>query len=149
MRKLLTLAMVAALGSAGWISAASAELTATRKVIAIIGGDLYLGTAVGNLRGAGVLNVQSQINPRIICKGEFTSSKELGGAGELRCSDGAVSAFKFTRIDVFHGHGTGKFSRGTMSFTYGMTLAESVPYLVLPVGKKFAAQTEVLALVDE
>ena len=149
MRKLITLAVMAAMGSAGWISAANAELTATRKVIAIIGGDLYVGTAVGNLKGAGILNVRSQIDSSVTCKGEFTSSKELGGAGELRCSDGATSAFKFTRVDVFHGHGSGSFSRGTMSFTYGMTLAESLPYLALPAGKKFSTQNEVLALVEQ
>lgn len=149
MRKLITLALMAAAGPAGWISAASAELTATRKVIAIIGGDLYVGTAVGNLKGAGILNVHSQIDSSLTCKGEFTSSKELGGAGELRCNDGATSAFKFTRVDVFHGHGIGSFSRGTMSFTYGMTLAESLPYLVLPAGKKFSTQNQVIALVDQ
>src|SRR3954454_3091509 len=90
MHKLLSLAIAAAIGTAGWISAASAELTATRKVIAIIGGELYVGTAVGNLKGSGILNVHSQVDLNSTCKGEFTSSKELGGEGELRCSDGAT-----------------------------------------------------------
>lgn len=148
MLKLFALAIAAAVGSAVWASPASAEMTATRKVIAILGGDLYVGTAVGNLSGAGTLKVHSQSDPRITCSGGFTSSKELGGKGELHCSDGSASEFTFTRIDTFHGHGAGGFSRGTMSFTYGMTVAESLPYLVLPAGKKLSANADEIALVD-
>ena len=93
--------------------------SATRRVIAILGSDLYLGVAEGHLNGSGTLAVHSQANPGVTCIGEFTSSKELGGAGELRCSDGAVAAFRFQRINAFKGHGTGSFGQGTMSFTYG------------------------------
>jgi hypothetical protein len=148
MLKALAFAAIAVTASAGWVSPAGAELTATRKVIAIIGGDLYVGTAVGNLSGAGTLALHSQVDPSITCRGEFTSTKELGGAGDLRCSDGATAAFKFTRVDVFHGHGTGTFSRGTMSFTYGMSPAQSLPYLALPAGKKLSTENETVALVD-
>lgn len=107
-----------------------------------------MGTAVGHLNGSGTLNVHSQADAAVTCSGDFTSSKELGGAGQLQCSDGATATFKFTRLDVFHGHGAGSHTRGPMSFTCGLTLAQSAQYLAVPAGKKLSSQGAVLALTD-
>jgi len=148
MRKLLISTIAAAIGSACWIPAASAELlSATRSVIAILGGDLYVGSAVGHLNGAGTLTVHSQADPAITCAGDFTSTK-LGGAGQLHCNDGATATFQFKRVDAFRGHGGGTFSRGTMSFTYGLSVDQSIPHLAFPSGKKLLNQGEMLTLVD-
>jgi hypothetical protein len=46
------------------------------------------------------------------------------------------------------GHGTGSSSRGSMSFAYGMDLAEARPYLKLPEGKGLAHNGLKLELVD-
>jgi hypothetical protein len=146
--KLILSAIAIAVGSAGWVNAANAALSATRPVIAILGGDIYVGSAVGHLNGSGTLSVHSQADPTITCSGEFTSSAKLGGAGQLRCNDGATSTFQFKRLDAFRGHGGGTFSRGSMSFTYGLSVDQSAQYLSVPPGKKISRQGEVLALVD-
>ena len=148
MRRLLISTIAAAIGSAGWINVADAGLlSATRPVFAILGGDLYVGAAVGHLSGAGTLAVHSQADPALTCSGEFTSSAK-GGAGQLHCNDGATATFQFKRLDAFRGHGVGTFSRGTMSFTYGLSVDQSITYLTFPPGKKLSNQGEMLALVD-
>jgi hypothetical protein len=136
------------IGSAGWISAANAELSATRPVIAILGPDLFVGSATGHLDGSGTLKLHSQVDPSLTCLGEFTSNPETGGAGQLQCSDGATANFKFKRLSTFRGYGAGAFSRGTMSFTYGLTSEQSARYLTVPAGKRLEDQGTVVALVD-
>jgi hypothetical protein len=148
MNKALTagIAFVALAGAASPLSAGM--LSATGDVIAIMAGDLFVGTAEGNLDGAGTLAIHSQKNPALTCSGKFTSSAEQGGTGKLRCSDGASATFKFERLSIRRGHGTGRFSRGPMSFAYGLTAAEAAPYLKLPKGKKLAGNGTDLKLVN-
>lgn len=110
--------------------------SATRKVIAILADELFLGEATGQLSGAGTFAIYSQKNPALTCLGQFTSSALLGGAGEMRCSDGATATFSFKRLSAFRGHGIGTFSRGQMSFTYGIAAEEAGRYLTVPEGKK-------------
>lgn len=123
-------------------------LSATGAVIAIMAGNLFVGEAEGHLNGSGTLAIHSQKNPSLTCKGEFTSSAELGGKGQLRCSDGTTSTFKFQRLTLRRGHGTGNFGRGSMSFSYGLTAEEARPYLKLPKGKKLRQTGTTLELVD-
>jgi len=49
---------------------------------------------------------------------------------------------------VRSGQGAGSFSRGSMSFTYGLTAVESESSLKLPSGKKLAQSGNKLELVD-
>jgi hypothetical protein len=141
--------LAVAVGFAGWIGVVDAGLmSAKRPVIAVLGTALYVGTAEGHLSGAGTLAIRSRLDPAITCSGEFTSSAEAGGVGELRCSDGATAKFRFDRLTVFSGHGAGSFGKATMSFTYGLTADESKPYLKLAPGKKLTQHGEELALVD-
>ena len=128
--------------------AAAALLSAKGPVIAIMAGELFLGEAEGHLSGAGTLAIHSQKNPALTCSGKFTSSAELGGKGQLRCTDGSASTFKFTRLTIRRGHGTGSFGRGAMSFSYGLSAEEAKPYLKLPKGKKLAQDGKELKLVD-
>ena len=121
--------------------------SATGAVIAIMAGNLFLGEAEGHLNGAGTIAIHSQKNPALTCKGEFTSSAEAGGKGQLRCSDGTTSNFKFQRLSVRRGHGTGNFGRGSMSFSYGLTAEEARPYLKLPKGKQLKQNGTKLELV--
>ena len=149
MREIVIVCLAGAIGLAGWTSLAVADLlSATRPVIAILGADLYVGVAEGHLSGAGTLAIHSQIAPEVTCAGEFSSSAALGGAGQLRCSDGATATFRFQRTDVFRGHGVGSHSRGSMSFTYGLTADQSVPYLKMPPGKTLWRHGEQLELID-
>lgn len=130
-------------------TAAGAGLfSATGMVIAIIADELFVGEAEGHLSGAGTLAIRSQKRPELTCLGQFTSSAELGGTGQLRCSDGATAEFHFKRLSVRRGFGVGSFSRGSMSFAYGFTAEEAVPYLKLPKGKKLAHNGTELELVD-
>ena len=141
--------LVACIGLAGSATLAGAGLfSATRTVIAILADDLFVGEAEGHLSGAGTLVIHSQKNRDLICLGEFTSSAVLGGSGQMRCSDGATATFHFQRLSVFRGYGVGSFSRGAMSFTYGLTAEEAGPYLKLPEGKRLMHNGAELALVD-
>lgn len=128
---------------------ANAQLfSATRAVIVIAGGDLYVGEAEGHLNGGGTLAIHSKNDPAIKCQGDFSSTAALGGSGQLHCSDGTVSTFKFTRLTAFTGHGNGSFGGGQMSFVYGLSAAEAGPYLKLPDGKKLTHNGVELALAD-
>lgn len=149
MRKILTTVLAACIGLAGSATPAGAALlSATGKVIAILAGDLFVGEAEGHLSGAGTLAIRSQKNPDLTCLGQFTSSAELGGSGQMHCSDGATATFQFQRLSVFRGYGVGNFSRGSMSFAYGFTADQAGPYLKLPEGKKLTRNGTELALVD-
>ena len=146
MGKMLIAVLVAGFGLAG--AATAGLLSATRPVIAILANDLFVGEAEGHLNGAGTLAIHSQKNPGLTCLGQFTSSAELGGSGQLRCSDGATAKFHFQRLSVYRGHGAGEFTRGSMSFSYGLTAEEAAPYLKLPRGKRLAYNGTELELVD-
>jgi hypothetical protein len=141
--------LATSIGFAGWTSLAGAELfSAKGPVIAIVADELFLGEAEGHLSGAGTLAIQSQKNPAVSCLGQFTSSAALGGSGQMQCTDGHTATFHFQRLSVFRGHGAGNTSRGSMSFTYGLTTVESQPYLKLPAGKKLVNSGNKLGLVD-
>jgi len=134
MRRILIMGLA---GFAGWASPATAGLfSSTGPVIAIFAGELFLGEAKGNLDGSGTIRIQSSTKPDVTCRGQFTSSAELGGAGSLLCSDSATATIKFQRLSILRGYGTGSSSRGPMSFTYGLSANESKPYLKLPHGQR-------------
>jgi len=149
MRKMGITVLAACIGFAGSVSAAGAGMfSATRTVIAILADDLFVGEAQGHLNGAGTLAIKSQRNPALSCLGQFVSSAELGGFGQLECSDGTTATFRFKRLTVFRGHGIATFSRGLMSFAYGLTAEEAGPYLKLPQGKKLSHNGTELVLAD-
>ena len=149
MRKLFITAFAAVIGLAGSATQANAGLfSATGRVIAILAGELFVGEAEGHLDGAGTLAIHSQRDPALSCQGQFTSSAELGGSGQLLCTDGATATFRFQRLSVFRGYGGGSYSRGGMSFVYGLSVDEAGPYMKLPRGKKLSYLGKELALVD-
>jgi hypothetical protein len=128
--------------------AGSEGLSASRAVIAIMAGELFVGLAEGSLSGGGTLLIHSQRNPALTCHGQFTSNARTGGLGQLACSDGATANFQFERLSIFRGHGTGDYSLGPMSFCYGMTPEEAAPFLKLPEGKRLMRSGSELTLVD-
>ena len=149
MRKYLITVLAACIGLAGPATAAGAGLlSATRAVIAIVAGDLFVGEAEGHLDGAGTLAIKSQKNPAVHCLGQFVSSAALGGTGHMHCSDGTTATFQFQRLTAFRGHGVGTFGHGLMSFAYGLSVEEAGPYLKLPAGKKLTHNGIELQLVD-
>ncbi len=123
--------LVAAIAAlAGWTNPATAgPFSSTGPVIAILAGDLFVGEAEGNLGGSGTVWMQSRARPEVSCHGQFSYSADRGGAGSMRCSDGNNLTFQFQRLGLRHGHGTGNSARGPLSFTYGLSPAESGPYL--------------------
>jgi hypothetical protein len=149
MYKTLITVLAASLGLAEWANVVAAELLSkTGPVIAIMANDLFLGEAEGHLNGAGTIAIHSQRNPDVTCAGQFTSSAELGGSGQMRCSDGATGTYHFKRLTLEKGYGVGSYRQRSMSFTYGLTFDESAPYLKLPPGKKLEHNGNMLALVD-
>ena len=147
MQKILLTLLVACAGTSASTPASAGLFSAKGPVIAILAGELFVGEAEGHLGGAGTLVIRSQKDPALVCVGEFTSSEELGGSGKLRCSDSATASFSFQRLSVFRGHGGGTTSRGPMSFAYGFSPVEAVPYLKPPAGKKLAHNGTELVLV--
>jgi hypothetical protein len=146
--RILVKVLVACIGLAASVTLGGASLfSRTGRVIAILADDLFVGEAEGHLSGAGTLAIRSQKAPRLTCLGEFTSSAEFGGSGQLRCSDGATATFRFQRLSMVRGYGSGISSRGLMSFTYGLTAAESESYLKLPRGTKLTHNGTELELV--
>ena len=141
--------LATSIGLAACANPAAAELfSKTGPVIAIMANELFLGEAVGHLSGAGTMVIQSQRSPGVTCHGQFTSSAEHGGLGQMQCSNGAKGTYRFKRLTLEKGYGTGSFGKRSMSFTYGLTADESGPYLALPRGKKLAHTGKTLALVD-
>lgn len=149
MRKMSILGLAMFLGAAVWASPADAGLFSdTGPVIAIMGDELFLGEAEGHLSGSGTMEIRSRRNPDLTCLGEFTSSAELGGSGQLRCSNGATGTFRFKRLTLRKGFGVGSYDQGPMNFTYGLTAGESELYLTLPPGKKLELHGTTPQLVD-
>jgi hypothetical protein len=149
MYKSLITGLAAYIGLAGWANVSAEELfSKTGPVIAIMANDLFLGEAVGHLSGAGTIAIHSQRNPGVTCDGKFTSSAELGGLGQMHCSNGATGTYHFKRLSMEKGYGAGSYSRRSMSFTYGLTADESKPYLKLPPGKKLEPSGKTLELVE-
>ena len=149
MPKLLKTCVAAACGLAVAASAAVAGVfSSTGPVIAMLGSELFVGEAEGFLDGSGTLAIHSQENAAMSCSGQFTSSAKLGGAGQLACSDGRNATFKFQRVTLRSGHGTGDSAPSLLSFTYGLSLDASRPYLALPAGKKLEHNGTTLQLAD-
>ena len=149
MHRILITVFAALLGFAEGANVAAAELfSKTGPVIAIMANDLFLDEAEGHLSGAGTIAIRSQRSPDVACVGQFTSSAELGGSGEMRCSNGATGTYHFKRLSLEKGYGVGSYRRRAMSFTYGLTADESEPYLKLPAGKRLERKGNTLALVD-
>ena len=137
------------IGLGGWASAAAQELfSKTGPVIAIMANELFLGEAVGHLSGAGTIAIHSQRNPGLTCVGKFTSSAELGGSGQMHCSNGATGTYHFKRLSMEKGYGEGNYNQRSMSFTYGLSAEESKPYLKLPTRKKLDESGKTLQLVE-
>jgi hypothetical protein len=139
------LALCIALGA--WAGAADAGLlSSTGPVIAVLDGELLVGEATGHLAGWGTIAVRSPSNPALTCVGEFSATEALGDAGQLRCSNGATAAFQFQRLSLRRGYGAGT-SGSALSFTYGLTIEESAPYLKLPAGKELRREGNDVQLV--
>ena len=149
MYKTLFTGLAASIGLAGWANVSAEDLfSKVGPVIAIMADDLFLGEAVGHLSGAGTIAIHSQRNAGVTCLGTFTSRAELGGLGQLRCSNGATGIYHFKRLSMEKGYGAGRYNQRPMSFTYGLTADESKPYLKLPPGKKLDHSGETLELVE-
>jgi hypothetical protein len=141
--------LAACIGCAATVPVAEAGLfSATGAVIAIVADDVYVGEAEGHLDGSGTVSIRSQKKPGAKCFGEFTSSAELGGSGQLKCSDNTSASFHFKRLSVYRGYGVASFSWGDMNFVYGFKPEEAGPYLKLPQNKKLARNGTEIALVD-
>ena len=149
MRHMLIAVLTALVGLAASATPADAGLfSSTGEIIAILGGELFVGEAEGHLSGAGTLDIHSQTDVSLTCHGRFISSAERGGVGQFACSDGATATFHFQRLSLLRGYGGGNFSRGALSFAYGISANEVGPYLKLPEGKRLVYRGKELRLVD-
>ena len=110
MYKMFISVLAASLGLAASANVVAGGLfSKTGPVIAIMANDLFLGEAEGHLSGAGTIAIHSQRNPDVTCAGQFTSSAELGGSGEMQCSNGATGTYHFERLSLEKGYGIGSY----------------------------------------
>ena len=146
--KLLLTGLALSVALAAWTGEAGAQLlSSTGPVIAILDGELLVGEATGHLGGWGTIALRSRVKLARTCVGEFSYSEALGDAGQLRCSDGTSTAFRFQRLSLRRGYGAGSSSGNALSFTYGLSAADSAPYLKLPAGKALSGDGKDLELV--
>ena len=146
MLKLVATAL--ALCVSGWTSPAGAQLfTSTGPVIAVFGGRVLVGEATGHLGGWGTIALRSPSKPELTCVGEFSTTDGAGDGGQLRCSDGTRAAFHFRRLTLTRGYGAGSSEASALSFTYGLSVEDSAPYLKLPTGKELRGEGNSLELV--
>ena len=149
MRRILITGFAAFAGLTVWtIPAGGGFLSKTGPVIAILAGELFVGEAEGHLNGSGTIRIESRAKSDVTCSGKFTFSRDRGDAGDMQCSDGATATFQFQRLSLVRGYGSGSTSRGPMSFTYGLSAVESLPFLKLPAGKTLRPRGNDLLLAD-
>lgn len=122
--------------------------SATAPVIAILSNDLFIGQAEGYATGSGAITIESKVNPDIRCIGQFIYEAGLSGSGVMQCNDGTSTDFRFQGLSALSGYGFGISQRGPISFTYGLTPEEAVPYLKLPRGKKLHKKGPALELIN-
>jgi hypothetical protein len=132
----------------GWTGFACAQLfSSTGPVIAIFGGNLLVGEATGHLGGWGTIALRSHSKAGLTCVGEFSARDAPGDSGQLRCSDGASTAFRFQRLSLMRGYGAGSSGLSALSFTYGLSAEDSTAYLKLPPGQELRREGNELELV--
>ena len=112
----------------------------------------FLGAEMHALYSSRLVEVGFNVQDVRHVSRSFSRSCRVGKCG----SDRAKSYFSKTgpviaivANELFLGEaGVGSYGRHSMTFTYGLTTAESAPYLKLPPGKKLEHNGQVLALVD-
>ena len=132
MRRLATAAALATL-----MGCAPATLVrpAAAPVIAVLYDDLFLGELQGLGSGRGSVTVESKLHSSVRCIGVYQRETALAGGGDMRCNDGALFVFRYQALTATTGYGFGNSPRGPMTFTWGMTPEQSIPYLKLPAGR--------------
>jgi hypothetical protein len=141
----LTLAVA---GCANQSGAQMGLLTTTMPVLAVIGGELYQGQSVGYIDGTGTITLKSSAHPEQECTGGFRYQNESLGVGDLHCSKGTETTFRFRALSTLTGYGFGRARDGEVTFAYGMTPEQAEPYLRLPSGKKLRRKDSAVSLVD-
>ena len=145
---LLVTGVAVSIGVLGWTGPAGAQLfSSTGPVIAILDGELLVGEATGHLGGWGTIALRSRAKAERTCIGEFSYREGLGDSGQLRCSDGASADFRFERLTMMRGYGAASPGGSTLSFTYGLSTEDSMPYLKLPTGTALRGEGDKLELV--
>lgn len=73
--------------------------------------DEFMGEATASLSGNGVLQIRTMLG--VSCSGLFRRpTSYVSGDGEIKCSDGRLGTFVFTKSNEFGGTGFGSFSDG-------------------------------------
>lgn len=149
MKKIASVTLVVGCLLSGCANESGARMgmfSATAPVIAVLTDDLFTGEAVGYPDRTGTINVASVKNPEVKCIGSFRYTGSKTGVANMRCNDGAEAELSFHGLSMLSGYGFGKTSRGTASFTFGLTPEQSAEYLKLPEGKRLDAKTPKLSL---
>lgn len=84
----------------------------------------------------GTIDIASVVDPNLKCVGQFRYTGSKTGVATVRCNDGGVVELSFNELSLLSGYGYGTTSRGSASFTFGLTPEQASKYLTLPKGKQ-------------
>lgn len=140
--------LLALSGCANNSGARMGMFSATAPVIAVLHNDLFIGETEGYMDRTGTISIQSALDPKLKCVGQFEYTGSKSGEATVRCNDGAEAKLSFNSLSMLSGYGYGKSTRGPASFTYGLTPEEATKYLTLPKGKRIESQKQGLRLTD-
>lgn len=147
----LCLAVSSVVALAGCANSSGAYMTLTSAhapVLAVLQDDLFTGEAVGYSDRTGTIDIKSVLNPDVRCVGRFRYVGSKVGVASVKCNDGHTAELDFNALSMLSGYGFGNSTRGTASFTFGLTPEEATEYLKLPAKKRLQKKDRTVALVD-
>ena len=109
--------------------------SATSSVIGVVNDTLFIGEATGYLDRTGIINLESASAPIVNCSGNFRYIRSREGVANVSCDDGSSAEFEFVGLSALSGYGKGTTSLGIATFTFGLSVDEAKPYLVVPMGQ--------------
>jgi S1-C subfamily serine protease len=131
---------------AGAALAAALQATACSVTANVIGyvsdsAEVYTGSATGYASGNGTIEMVDKTGDK--CAGSFHYTGSAAGVGAITCSTGERATFQFVALSMDSGYGFGSTDKGrNLRFTFGLTQAESEPYIGPPPTSETAATTK-------
>lgn len=135
-RALLLMAALALGGCASLNEATMRSLATPVPALAVVGDRVLTGEALLYTDRRATLQLSSGGEPALNCMGAVRYTASTGGTVQLSCSDGTQARMNFLALTETSGHGSGRTSTQSVSFTYGLDPAPARAWLTAPAGKR-------------
>lgn len=113
---------------------------------AVLGERLLAGRTLLYSDRTGSLTLTAAGEAPLSCMGALRYTSSSGGSINLRCSDGAQLALRFTALSETTGHASGRSAQEAVSLAYGLDPAPARAWLTPPAGKRLVVSGESLRL---